>query len=121
MRKEIAKSFKIYFWDLGLRNSLIQNFNSLDLRSDIGNMWENFCIAERIKKNSYARRFINSYFWRTYNKKEIDYIEEIDGKLSAFEFKLQETKVKPPKDFLESYSNSTFEVITKDNYRPFLM
>ena len=92
LRNEIKKSRKIYFWDLGIRNAIIQNFNILELRDDIGKLWENFCITERLKflhNNQYS---VNKYFWRTYNQKEIDYIEEKNNHLTAYEFKWNHTK-----------------------------
>lgn len=117
LRKEINKSQKIYFYDTGIRNSIIQNFNDLSLRNDIGGLWENFCIAERMKYNQNSRRFVNTYFWRTYDQKEIDYIEEINGRLTCFEFKYNPAKkTKIPKDFIEAYPGSTFKTITPDNF-----
>lgn len=121
LRTELAKSVKIYFYDLGVRNALIRNFNPLDIRNDTGALWENFCIIERMKYNHYYNNYINRYFWRTYTQKEIDYIEEKKGKLFAYEFKWNKNKTKIPKEFLETYSNSEFEVITKDNYFEFLL
>ena len=120
LRKEIGKKYKVYFYDLGIRNSLIQNFNQLELRSDVGALWENFCILERIKRNSNNRIFANYYFWRTYDQKEIDYIEERNGKLSAFEFKWKKDKQKPPQEFLDTYENSEFKIVNKNNYWEFL-
>lgn len=120
LRKEISKSVKIYFYDLGIRNSLIQNFNQLEIRNDRGALWENFCIIERIKRNSNNRVFANRYFWRTYTQKEIDYIEERDGKLFAFEFKWSANKKKIPKEFLDAYNNSKFEIINRENYWDFV-
>lgn len=120
LRKEIAKNVKIYFWDLGIRNSLIQNHNPLSIRNDIGGLWENFCISERLKFNKNNQRFVNSYFWRTYDQKEIDYIEEYNGKLEGYEFKYSQEKFKKPKDFLETYENSSIELINKNNYLSFL-
>jgi len=119
LRKEISKSVKIYFYDLGARNSLIQNFNMLSLRNDAGALWENLMIAERIKSNSHRQARPNRYFWRTYDRKEIDYIEESGGKLNAFEFKLS-GKAKIPAEFLRSYSNSEFMTIAKNNYFNFI-
>lgn len=121
LRKEISKSTKVYFYDLGVRNSLIQNFNRLDTRNDVGALWENFCVMERIKRNHYNNIFANYYFWRTYDKKEIDFIEERDGKLMAFEFKWRDGKVKEPKEFLQTYSNGEFKVIDKKNYWEFVL
>lgn len=87
LRKEISKSIKVYFYDLGIRNALINNYNPLSLRNDVGALWENFCIAERIKSNSYSQRQVNSYFWRTYDQNEIDYVEEINGIITGYEIK----------------------------------
>jgi uncharacterized protein len=117
LRNEITKSRKIYFWDLGIRNSLIQNYNSFEYRNDTGALWENFCIIERMKYLKNNNSFFNPYFWRTHDQKEIDYIEESEGKLKAFEFKLSAGK-KPhiPEAFLASYNNSSFSVVNKDNF-----
>lgn len=122
LRKEIVKSRKIYFWDLGIRNALISNFNSLNIRNDTGALWENFCIAERMKSNLNNRKFANVYFWRTYDQKEIDYIEDCNGTLSAYEFKWNDRKkIKAPKSWVENYKDAGFEVITPRNYQDFLM
>lgn len=120
LRKEVSKSFKIYFYDLGIRNSLIQNYNPLEIRNDAGALWENFCIVERIKRNSYNNIFANYYFWRTYTQKEIDFIEEREGGLFAFEIKWKKNIKSVPKEFLEKYENSEFEIINRDNYYKFL-
>lgn len=119
-RNEIGKNKKIYFYDLGMRNGIIQNFNSINIRNDLGALWENFMIVERMKKNYYSDAKPNIFFWRTYSQKEIDYVEEMDGKLSGFEFKWSDQKWKKPKDFLESYQDSTATLITKDNYTDFV-
>lgn len=120
LRKEISKTSKYYFVDLGLRNALIRNFNPLILRSDKGALFENFCIIERIKYFANKRQKANFYFWRTYDQKEIDLIEEKDGKLFGFEFKYGKEKGKIPKTFLETYPNSQIEIITQDNYLSFV-
>jgi len=121
LRKELGKRNKIYFFDLGIRNAIINNFTSLDSRNDTGALWENFCIVERMKHNQNHRIFKNYYFWRTYNQKEIDFIEEYGGKLFGFEFKWQLKKIiKPPKDFLSAYPESDFTVISNDNYFQFI-
>lgn len=120
LRKEISKSIKIYFFDLGIRNSLIQNYNSLSLRNDLGALWENFLIVERLKADSYRSRFVNRYFWRTYDQKEIDYLEERGGKLRAFEFKWSDKVAKVPKEFLKTYTGATFTAVTRKNYWDFL-
>ncbi|MFA6047914.1 MAG: ATP-binding protein [Parcubacteria group bacterium] len=120
LRKEISKSVKIYFYDLGVRNSIIESYNRLDVRNDTGALWENFCIVERKKNNESDFRFVNSYFWRTYDQKEIDYIEEKDGQLRGFEFKWNAKKdIKLPKEFIKSY-NATVEKVDPENYWKFL-
>jgi len=119
IRKELTKAFKIYFYDNGLRNALINNFNLISLRNDAGALWENFCISERIKANSYNNRSVNSYFWRTYDQKEIDYIEETSGKITGYEMKYSEKqKLKVPKGFSEAYDADVYK-IDKSNYWKF--
>lgn len=116
LRNEITRGQKIFFNDLGIRNSLIQNFNPMTMRTDAGALWENFCILERMKENQNNRRFVNTYFWRTYDQKEIDYVEESGGQLKAFEFKFNpKSKFKYPKEFMEKYDNSSFSVIHPEN------
>lgn len=120
LRKEISKSIKIYFCDLGIRNSLIENFNRLDVRNDVGALWENFCILERKKNNEANFNFVNSYFWRTYDQKEVDYIEEAGGKISGYEFKWNgQKKYKAPKDFVREYE-AEVKKIDRNNYWEFL-
>ena len=119
-RKEISKSVKIYFHDLGLRNSVIQNYNTLDLRTDRGALWENFCIVERRKMNERKRRQANTYFWRTYTQKEVDYVEEFGGKIRGYEFKWNaEKSFFPPQEFVKNYQ-ATVEKVDKENYWKFL-
>ena len=121
LRKEISKSFKVYFLDNGIRNSIINNYNPPSRRDDIGALWENFCVTERMKKLHNAREFPNRFFWRTYDRKEIDYIEEAGGALKAVEFKWNPfAKVKKPMEFMDTYANSSFSVVNRDNYRGFL-
>jgi len=116
LRKEIVKGQKIYFNDLGIRNALIRNFNPLNLRSDTRGMWENFCIVERMKFNMNHRRFVNSWFWRTYDQKEVDYIEEEGGKLIAVEFKLNASaKSRVIKEFKNAYPEAEFQTVTREN------
>ena len=122
LRKEVTKSVKIYFYDLGVRNSLIQNFAPLSVRSDIGALWENFCIVERRKLLHYSRQFVNQYFWRTYDQKEIDYLEEVDGQVRGYEFKWSSTsKTKSPAEFLQAYPGSTIQRVDRGNYWQFLL
>lgn len=113
LAKEISKSKKYYFLDLGIRNAILNNFNALELRNDIGQLWENFAIVERMKHHEYQRIFKNYYFWRTYDQQEIDLIEEYGGKLECFEFKWNSSKAKFPKVFLTNYENSSFKVINQ--------
>ncbi len=121
LRREISKSRKIYFYDLGIRNTIIQNHNPLELRDDVGALWENFCIIERLKYLEYSEKTVNQYFWRTTTQKEIDYIEEDKGTLKAFELKWSiKNKTKIPKEFLETYKNSSFTVINRDNFDEFI-
>lgn len=119
IRKELSKSVKIYFYDLGIRNALINNFNPLSLRNDVGALWENFCIAERMKSNAYSNKNVNSYFWRTYDQKEIDYVEEYSGKIYGYEMKFSEKqKFKVPKGFMETYNADVIK-IDRTNYWKF--
>lgn len=121
-RKEISKSKKIYFYDVGIRNSILQNFNTLDLRNDVGSLWENLLITERLKMNTYSRQFPHTYFWRTLNQSEIDYIEEENQQLSAFEFKWNPRRIRKQalKAFRDAYPDTPFETITPENYEKFI-
>ena len=122
LRNEVTDKGKYYFYDNGVRNALISQFNGLEHRNDIGPLWENFLMAERLKRNSYKKNYCSSYFWRTYEQKEIDLVEEKNGKFSAFEFKWNEKKkLKAPKDFSENYPNSEFLVVTPENYLDFVI
>ncbi|MFH1867503.1 MAG: ATP-binding protein [Candidatus Omnitrophota bacterium] len=120
LRKEISKNPRYYFYDLGIRNALINNFNPMQMRNDTGMLWENYIAIERIKKQEYLRLPANNYFWRTYDKKEIDLVEEREGRLHGYEIKWSGKKVKAPKGWLETYKNATYQVITKDNYLEFI-
>ncbi len=124
LRNELKFSRKIYFYDLGVRNAVLGNFIPLDLRTkeEAGHLWENFMIAERMKFNEYNRTFAKSYFWRTEQQKEVDLIEELDGKLRAFEFKWDPKKtVKIPVQFTTAYPDASFESISPDNASEFLL
>jgi len=116
LRKEVVKTARYFFWDNGIRNALINNFNPIVQRNDIGMLWENFLYMERLKTKSYKRIFSNDYFWRTYDRQEIDLVEERDGKLYAYEFKWQPKKVKAPKAWTDAYPDSEFQVISKENF-----
>lgn len=120
LRKEITKKSKYYFYDNGIRNAIISNFNPLNLRDDVGKLWENFLVIERLKKQEYHQIFANNYFWRTWDKDEIDWIEEREGKLFGSEFKYSDGKIKGSGKFKAAYPNSEIKIITKDNYLDFV-
>lgn len=121
LRKEIGKLRKIYFFDTGIRNALINNFNPFNIRTDIGPLWENFLISERVKKNNNLGISKNIYFWRTYEQQEIDYLEEEKGGLAAFEFKWNGKTFKKPKSFTDTYPSADIKLINKDNFEEFLV
>ncbi len=122
LRNELKKSHKIYFYDNGVRNALISNFNPVTMREDVGSLWENFMISERIKQNIYNVNHCNSYFWRTIQQQEVDYIEEKDGHLYTYEFKWNTSKkAKLTRVFSENYPNSSFKLVNPDNYLDFIM
>jgi uncharacterized protein len=120
LRKEVSKSSKWYFSDNGIRNAIIAGFNSHELRNDTGQLWENYMISERIKYQHYKRESTNNFFWRTYDKQEIDWIEEKNGNLSGFEFKFSDSKQKPPLAWTKSYPYATYTVINTNNYHDWL-
>lgn len=121
LRKEISKGKKWYFYDNGIRNILAGNMNPLALRDDVGLLWENHIIGERIKYQHYRRMLVYNYFWRTYDQQEIDWIEDRDGKLHAYEFKWSPTKrAGPPTAWKAQYTDSRFELINRENYRDWL-
>lgn len=122
LRNELKKAKKVYFYDNGIRNAVIQQFAPLDMRNDAGALWENFFISERIKHNHYTGRYCNIYFWRTKAQQEVDYIEECDGTMTAFEMKWnpKKGKVTFPKAFLETYDIKETVVVTPDNYLDWL-
>jgi len=121
IRNELKKKRKIYFYDLGLRNALINNLNPISLRQDVGGLWENFMVVERVKKNNNLGISANIYFWRTTDGKEIDYIEDSRGVLSGFEFKWQKNNFSVPQKFLDTYLGSTIKLINHHNYLDFLL
>ena len=121
VRTELKKSRKIYFYDNGIRNAIIANFNPLSLRQDKGALWENFLVSERQKYIHYKNIFTNSYFWRTTQQQEIDYIEDFDGRLYTYEFKWTgRQNIRFPKTFISAYPDSSFTVISQENYLDFL-
>jgi len=119
LRKEITKSSRYYFLDNGIRNAVINNFNLLEIRNDVGMLWENFMVSERLKKQNYNKIYCNNYFWRTYDQKEIDLVEEREGKLFGYEFKWKNNKSKAPKEWLNTYSDSSYEEISQTNFVEF--
>jgi predicted AAA+ superfamily ATPase len=120
LRKEITKSHRYYFVDNGIRNAVIQNFNPISLRDDLGEIWENYILAERMKWREYLRESGNAYFWRTYDKKEIDLVEERRGKLHGYEVKWGKTSKKAPRDWRVNYPKAGYQVIHRDNYLEFI-
>lgn len=122
LRTEIGRSRKIYFYDTGIRNALAANFNPLSIRQDTGALWENFLITEKMKSNHYNRKWVNSYFWRTTTQQEVDYLEESNGRLCAWEFKWSATgSSRIPKSFLMSYPEAKTMIVNRENFTDFLM
>lgn len=120
LRKEIRKKSKYYFWDTGIRNAILNNFNELNLRNDVGALWENFCVIERLKHQAYTPLHANNYFWRTWEQAEVDWVEERDGKLYGFEFAYSEKRKKSPKVWLNTYKEATFSTVHHENYLSFV-
>ena len=121
LRNEITSTRKIYFYDTGIRNALLANFNPLNIRQDTGALWENFLISERMKHLHYNGIWANCFFWRTKDRQEIDYLEEREGKLYAFEFKWNPVKKhRFPVTFLNAYPGSSAELISQDNFSDFI-
>lgn len=121
LRKEITRHDKIYFYDLGVRNAVIENFNPLKFRHDSGPLWENFLLLERLKTQTYRRENAQRYFWRTYSGAEIDYVEERNGALSGFEFKFASKTARVPQAWSDAYPEAGFQVVNRDNYLEFLL
>ena len=120
MRSEIKKGKKYYFYDNGIRNVLISNYAPVEMRFDKGALWENFLLSERMKLNHYEDNTPNTYFWRTHDQAEIDYIEEQDGVLNAYEFKWKDANVRFPDSFLKAYPNNQTLLINHDNFESFV-
>jgi len=121
LRNELTGKNKYYFYDNGIRNALISNFNTFDMRNDTGGLWENFMVLERIKRNMYKGYSPNLYFWRTYDHKEIDMVEERDGGLFGYEFKFGSKIPKPPRLWTETYSEASYKVFNTSNYMDFVV
>jgi predicted AAA+ superfamily ATPase len=119
---ELKKGRKIYFWDVGLRNRIVKNFNPIELRDDIGSLWENFIVSERKKKLSYEQQFKDTYFWRNTQQAEIDFLEIKNNEIDAFEIKYNpNVKVKFTKSFTEKYHPKKTQVIHKENFWDYLL
>jgi predicted AAA+ superfamily ATPase len=121
LRKEIVKNARWYFFDNGIRNAVIANFNILNTRDDLGKLWENYIIAERLKYQEYHGIHANNFFWRTYDQQEIDWIEERDGKLFGYEFKWSDKKIKTPPAWQKNYPGAEFKIIHQDNYKEWII
>ncbi len=120
LRKEITKTSRYYFCDNGIRNALINNYNPLERRDDKGLLWENYLVTERLKKQQYHQIWSHNYFWRTYDQKEIDWVEDRDGKLFGYEFKWKKDHVVAPALWTETYPGASFELIHSENYLSFI-
>ena len=121
LRSEISKTSRYYFYDVGIRNAVIDNFNPLNTRDDVGALWENFIFMERLKKRSYQKIYANMYFWRTWQQQEIDLVEERDGKIFGYEIKFSDKKTKTPNQWTKAYPQASFETINKSNYLDFVV
>lgn len=121
LRKEVSKSARYYFWDNGVRNAIVNNFAPLNRRNDIGMLWENFLFSERVKRNSYTRHPVSYHFWRTYDRKELDLVEESDGHLSGFEFKYSRPRKAIPHLWKDTYPEASAETISRENWEGFVM
>jgi len=122
LRKEVRSKAKYYFYDNGVRNAIISQFNHLNSRNDAGFLFENFIVMERLKKQEYSSIYANNYFWRTYTQKEVDFVEEREGKLFGYEFKWGKDKpVKEPKEWRGTYSNAEYKIISQENYLDFII
>lgn len=121
LRSEVTKMKRYYFYDNGILNSLTNNFNMLSLRMDAGALWENYLVCERIKKQAYDRLYTNNYFWRTYKRQEIDWVEERDGRLSGFEFKWGSKIPSVPPEWREAYPDASFTVVNRSSFLDFIL
>lgn len=120
LRSEITKNCRYYFLDNGIRNALINNFNTLPLRNDAGELWENYLVLERLKRQEYLGQAANNYFWRTYRQQELDFVEEREGRLFGYEMKWGKAKAKPPTEWLAAYPEAAFTMVNQENYLEFI-
>lgn len=116
LRKEITKNARWYFLDNGIRNAVIANLNPIESRNDLGALWENYMISERLKFQEYYRLMSNNYFWRTYDQQEVDWVEERGGSLFGYEFKWKKSKTKIPPQWKKAYPDASYKIVNKDNY-----
>ena len=121
LRKEVVKMDKVYFYDLGIRNAILNNFSPLAARNDTGALWENFLVVERRKRNAYAPSPALPYYWRTYTGAELDYVEDLDGQLAGFEFKLSKKAPQAPASWLANYPGASYAGVNRDNYLDFVL
>ncbi|HCC53464.1 MAG TPA: AAA family ATPase [Desulfobulbaceae bacterium] len=120
LRSEITKNCRYYFLDNGIRNALINNFNPMQLRNDVGELWENYLVLERLKWQEYLGQSANNYFWRTYRQQELDLVEEREGRLFGYEMKWGKSKVKPPTEWRAAYQEADFALVNQNNYLEFV-
>ena len=121
LRKEIRKKYKIYFYDIGIRNSIVQQYQDIESRNDKGGLWENFLICERLKHLQQLQINPNYYFWRTHQGQEIDYLEDYNAQLNGYEIKWKIKRQKPPKLFTDTYENSKVHFLDKQNFESFIL
>lgn len=120
LRKEITKKSKYFFYDTGVRNAVIANFNGVETRNDTGQLWENFLFIERLKLLAYRGTRANHYFWRTWDGQEIDMVEELEGRQDGYEFKWRDRAVKPPRDWAATYPDATYSIVNRENWLEFV-
>lgn len=120
LRKEITKKSKYYFYDTGVRNAVIANFNDVETRNDTGQLWENFLFVERLKYLAYNGSLANHYFWRTWDGQEIDMVEEREGRHDGYEFKWRDRRAEPPRDWTATYPDATYSVVSRENWLEFV-
>jgi hypothetical protein len=120
LRTEVTKNCRYYFLDNGVRNALINNFNPQSLRNDMGELWENYLVMERLKRQEYLGQPANNYFWRTYAKQELDFVEEREGRLFGYEIKWGKPLARPPKAWHTAYPDAAFQLISRENYLKFI-
>jgi hypothetical protein len=121
LRKEITKNHRWYFIDNGILNTILSNFKPLSIRQDVGLLWENYIISERLKYQHYRQMIVNNYFWRTYDQQEIDWVEEIDTEINGYEMKWSPQKIRTPAAWEKAYPQAGFEVIHQDNYLDWIL